>query len=145
MALFLFTKAILAGEPIDVFAGGKLERDFTYIDDVIEGVRRVMDRAPDPNPAWNAAHSGPAESSAPFRLYNIGGGRPVRVSRLVEVLEKALGRKAEKRVLPMQPGDVAATRADTDAFQRDTGFTPTTSIEQGVPKFVRWYREFYGI
>ena len=145
MALFLFTKAILAGKPIDLFAGGTLERDFTYIDDIVEGVRRVMDRIPEPNPDWDSARSGPGESSAPFRLYNIGGGRPVRVSRLVEVLEAALGRKAEKRVLPMQPGDVVATRADTDALRLDTGFTPTTSIEKGVPKFVRWYRKFYGV
>jgi UDP-glucuronate 4-epimerase len=145
MALFLFTKAILAGKPIDLFAGGALERDFTYIDDIVEGVRRIMDRAPVANPDWDAARSGPAESSAPFRLYNIGGGRPVRVSRLVEVLEAALGRKAKKRVLPMQPGDVVATRADIDALRRDTKFTPTTSIEEGVPKFVRWYREFYSV
>jgi UDP-glucuronate 4-epimerase len=144
MALFLFTKAILAGEPIDLFAGGELERDFTYIDDIVEGVRRVMDCAPAPDFAWDAARSGPAESSAPFRVYNIGGGRPVKVLRLVEVLEDALGREARKRVLPMQPGDVVATRADTDALQRDTGFAPTTPIERGVPEFVRWYKEFYG-
>jgi len=145
MALFLFTKAILAGEPIDVFAGGELERDFTYIDDIVEGVRRVIDRVPAPNQDWNAAQSSPADSAAPFRIYNIGGGRPVRVSRFIEVLESVLGRKAEKRILPMQPGDVVATRADTDALQRDTGFAPTISIEEGVPQFVKWYREFYGV
>src|SRR5215469_13762421 len=136
MALFLFTKAILAGEPVNLFAGGELERDFTYVDDIVEGVRRVMDRAPVPNPDWDAARPGPAESSAPFRVYNIGGGQPVKVLRLVEVLEVALGRKAERRILPMQPGDVVATRADTTALQRDTGFSPTTPIEQGVPEFV---------
>jgi UDP-glucuronate 4-epimerase len=145
MALFLFTKAILSGEPINLFAGGELERDFTYVDDIVEGVRRVMDRTPAPNPDWDAAQPGPATSSAPFRLYNIGGGQPVKVLRLVEVLEAALGRKAERRMLPMQPGDVVATRADTTALQRDTGFLPTTPIERGVPEFVRWYREFYGV
>jgi UDP-glucuronate 4-epimerase len=145
MALFLFTKAILSGEPINVFAGGELERDFTYIDDIIEGVRRVIDGVPKPNPGWDPAESGPADSDAPFRIYNIGGGRPVKVSHFIEVLEGALGRKAEKRILPMQPGDVVATRADTDALQRDTGFTPTTPIEEGVPQFVKWYREFYGV
>lgn len=145
MALFLFTKAILAGEPIDVFAGGELERDFTYVDDIVEGVRRVIDRTPAPNPAWDAATSGPANSAAPFRVYNIGGGRPVKVSRFIEVLEGVLGRKAERRILPMQPGDVVATRADTDALQHDTGFAPTIPIEEGVPRFVQWYREFYGV
>ncbi|MFZ2008033.1 MAG: NAD-dependent epimerase [Stellaceae bacterium] len=145
MALFLFTKAILSGEPINLFAGGELERDFTYVDDIAEGVRRVMDRTPAPNPDWDPTRSGPAESSAPFRIYNVGGGQPVKVLRLVEVLEAALGRKAEKRILPMQPGDVVATRADTTALRRDTGFSPTTPIERGVPEFVRWYREFYGV
>jgi UDP-glucuronate 4-epimerase len=145
MALFLFTRAILSGQPIDVFADGELERDFTYVDDIVEGIRRVVDRVPAPNPAWDAARSTPAESDAPFRVYNIGGGRPVTVSRLIAVLEDVLGRKAERRVLPMQPGDVVATRADTDALQRDTGFAPTTPIEEGVPRFVRWYREFYGV
>jgi UDP-glucuronate 4-epimerase len=145
MALFLFTRAILAGEPIDVFAGGEPERDFTYVDDIVEGIRRVAERAPALNPDWDAARSTAAESSAPFRIYNIGGGRPVKVNRLVEVLEGALGRKAKRRVLPMQPGDVLATRADTDALLRDTGFAPTTAIEDGVPRFVRWYREFYGV
>jgi UDP-glucuronate 4-epimerase len=145
MALFLFTKAILSGQPIDVFAGGELERDFTYVDDIVEGVRRVMDRPPAQNPALDAGTAGPAQSPAPFRVYNIGGGRPVKVSRYIKVLEGALGRKAEKRILPMQPGDVVATRADTAALQRDTGFAPTTPIEEGVPRFVKWYREFYGV
>jgi UDP-glucuronate 4-epimerase len=145
MALFLFTRAILAGEPIDVFANGEPERDFTYIDDIVEGVCRVVEHRPVPNPEWEAARSTPGDSSAPFRVYNIGGGRPVRVNRLIEVLEGALGRKAERRILPMQPGDVLATRADTDALLRDTGFAPTTAIEEGVPRFVHWYREFYGV
>lgn len=145
MALFLFTKAILSGEPVNLFAGGELERDFTYVDDIVEGVRRVMDRAPAPDPDRDATQRGPAESSAPFRVYNIGGGQPVKVLRLVEVLEVALGRKAERRILPMQPGDVVATRADTTALQRDTGFSPAVPIEQGVPEFVRWYRQFYRV
>jgi len=145
MALFLFTKAILAGEPINVFAGGELERDFTYIDDIVEGVRRVIDRVPEPDLAWDATTSGPADSAAPFRVYNIGGGRPVKVSRFIEVLEGVLGRKAERRILPMQPGDVVATRADIEALRRDTGFAPTIPIEEGVPRFVRWYRDFYGV
>jgi UDP-glucuronate 4-epimerase len=145
MALFLFTRAILAGEPIDVFAGGELERDFTYVDDIVEGVRRIIDRVPVSNPDWNAGTKLPTDSSAPFRVYNIGGGRPVKVSRFIEVLEDALGRKAERRILPMQPGDVAATRADTEALRRDIGFSPTIPIEEGVPRFVRWYREFYGV
>jgi UDP-glucuronate 4-epimerase len=145
MALFLFTRAILGGEPIDVFAGGELERDFTYIDDIIEGVRRVIDLVPAASPGQDLAQSTPADSAAPFRVYNIGGGRPEKVSRLIEVLEGVLGRKAEKRFLPMQPGDVVATRADTDALQRATGFAPSTPIEEGVPQFVRWYREFYGV
>jgi UDP-glucuronate 4-epimerase len=144
MALFLFTRAILAGKPIDVFAGGELQRDFTYIDDVVEGVRRIIDHAPTPDAGWDAARSTPATSAAPFRLYNIGGGRPEKVTRLIEVLENALGRKAERRILPMQPGDVVATRADTAALQRDTGFAPAIPIEEGVPRFVSWYREFYG-
>jgi UDP-glucuronate 4-epimerase len=145
MALFLFTRAILAGEPIDLFAGGTPERDFTYIDDIVDSVRRVIDRAPAPSPAWDPARGTPADSAAPFRVYNIGGGRPVTVSRLIEVLEGVLGRTAEKRMLPMQPGDVVATRADTTALQRDIGFAPAIAIEEGVPRFVRWYREFYGV
>ena len=144
MALFLFTRAILEGRPIDVFAGGELERDFTFIDDIVEGIRRVMDRVPEPDPAWRADDPNPATSAAPYRLYNIGNNRPVKVLRLIEVLEAALGRKAEKRVLPMQPGDVAATWADIDALQHDTGFEPCTPIEDGVPRFVEWYRGFYG-
>jgi len=105
----------------------------------------VIDRVPEENRDWDPAQSGPADSEAPFRLYNIGGGRPVKVSRFIEVLEGVLGRKAERRILPMQPGDVVATRADTDALQRDTGFAPVTPIEVGVPNFVKWYREFYGV
>jgi UDP-glucuronate 4-epimerase len=145
MALFLFTRAILDGKPIDVFAGGELERDFTYVDDIVEGVRRVLERVPEPNPDWQAAAPDPAASAAPYRVYNIGNNVPVKVSRLIDVLENALGRKAVKRFLPMQPGDVVATCADITDLQADTGFTPRTSIEQGVPQFVQWYRDFYGV
>ena len=145
MALFLFTKAILENRPIDVFAGGELERDFTYIDDIVEGVRRVMDRVPASDPDWRADDPNPASSSAPYRLYNIGNNTPVKVLRLIEILEEALGRKAEKRFLPMQPGDVVATWADVDALRRDVGFEPRTPIEGGVRRFVNWYRDYYGV
>jgi UDP-glucuronate 4-epimerase len=145
MALFLFTRAILDGKPIDVFGEGELKRDFTYVEDIVEGVRRVLDRVPEPDPAWRAEAPEPASSAAPFRVYNIGNNVPVKVLRLIEVLEETLGRKAVKRFLPMQPGDVYATWADISALQADTGFAPTTAIEDGVPRFVRWYREFYGV
>ena len=145
MALFLFTRAILMGQPIDVFGDGELARDFTYIDDIVEGVRRVLGRPPQPDPAWQAAAPNPATSAAPYRIYNIGNNRPVKVARLIEILENALGRKAVKRFVPMQAGDMFATWADIDDLQRDVGYTPTTSIEEGVPRFARWYREFYGV
>jgi UDP-glucuronate 4-epimerase len=145
MALFLFTRAILAGEPIDVFGNGEVERDFTYIDDIVDGIRRVVERVPQPEAAWSAATSGPAASAAPYRIYNIGNNAPVKVLRLIGVLEDTLGRKAVKRLLPMQLGDVVATCADITELHNDTGFTPRTTIEQGVPQFVRWYREFYGV
>jgi UDP-glucuronate 4-epimerase len=145
MAPFLFTRAILAEEPIDVFAGGELERDFTYIDDIVDGVRRVLDRLPRADPNWQAGAKTPVTSAAPYRVYNIGNNRPVKVSKFISVLEDALGRKAVKRFLPMQPGDAVSTCADITELQNDTGFVPRTPIEQGVPRFVRWYREFYGV
>jgi UDP-glucuronate 4-epimerase len=145
MALFLFTRAILAGEPIDVFGDGEMERDFTYIDDVVEGVRRVLGHLPQPDPAWQATAPRPATSTAPYRLYNIGNDRPMKVARLIEVLEDALGRKAVKRRLPIHPGDAFATWADIAALKREIGYHPAVSIEEGVPRFVRWYREFYGV
>jgi UDP-glucuronate 4-epimerase len=145
MALFLFTRAILAGQPIDVFGDGELERDFTYIDDVVEGVRRILGRLPQPDPASQAAAPRPATSVAPYRLYNIGNNRPVKVARLIEVLEDALGRKAIRRLLPIQPGDAFATWADIAELEREIGYRPAVSIEEGVPRFVRWYREFYGV
>jgi UDP-glucuronate 4-epimerase len=144
MALFLFTRAILAQKPIEVFNHGQMRRDFTYIDDIVEGVVRVLDRPATPNAAWSGDQPDPGTSSAPYRLYNIGNNNPVELTRLIEILETSLGRKAEKIMMPMQPGDVPATAADIDDLQRDTGFAPDTPIEVGVERFVRWYREWFG-
>jgi UDP-glucuronate 4-epimerase len=143
MALFLFTKAILAGKPIDLFNFGRMQRDFTYVDDIVEGVVRVLDRPAAANPKWDGGSPDPATSAAPYRLYNIGNNSPVELKRLVEVLEKALGRVAEKRLVEMQPGDVPATYADIDALVEDVEFKPATSIETGVGRFVEWYKSFY--
>ena len=143
MALFIFTKAILAGEPIDVFNHGDMQRDFTYVDDIVTGVTRVVDKIPEPNPQWDAAKADPGTSSAPYRLYNIGNNNPVRLMKLIETLENALGRKAEMRMREMQPGDVPATFADVDDLARDVGFRPSTPIEVGVQRFVDWYRDYY--
>jgi UDP-glucuronate 4-epimerase len=145
MALFLFTKAILAGEPIDVYNHGRMRRDFTFVDDVVEGVVRVLDRVPQGDPAWRADAPDPASSAAPYRLYDIGNHSPVELLHLIETLERALGREATKRFLDMQPGDVAATYADVDDLARDVGFAPDTPIEEGVARFVAWYRAFYGV
>ncbi len=143
MALFLFTKAILAGEPIDVFNHGKMRRDFTYIDDIVEGVVRVIDRPATPNPDWSGDHPDPGTSSAPYRIYNIGNNSPVELMRFIEVIEEKLGRKAEINMMPIQPGDVPATVANVEDLQRDVGFSPDTSIEVGIGKFVDWYRQYY--
>jgi len=143
MALFKFTRNILAGEAIDVFNNGQLARDFTYIDDVVEGVLRTADRIPAPNPNWSGAHPDPATSSAPYRIYNIGNHQPVELMHFIGVLEKALGREAKKNFLPMQPGDVPATFADVDDLVADVGFAPATPIEDGVARFVKWYRDYY--
>jgi UDP-glucuronate 4-epimerase len=143
MALFLFTRKILAGEPIDVFNHGRHTRDFTYIDDIVEGVVRTLDRVPGPDPHYDPLNPTPASSLAPYRVYNIGNHQPVELLRYIEVLEDCLGRKAEKRLLPMQPGDVPDTYADVEALSRDTGYSPSTSIETGVRHFVDWYRQFY--
>ena len=143
MAMFLFTKAILEGKPIDVFNNGQMRRDFTYVDDIVEGVIRVSDRVAVSNPRWTGAHPDPGTSSAPYRIYNIGNNQPVELMRIIECLEQSLGRVAEKRFLPMQPGDVPATFADVDDLTADVGFKPSTSIESGVERFVTWYREFY--
>jgi UDP-glucuronate 4-epimerase len=145
MALFLFTKAILDGQPIEVFNQGRMQRDFTYIDDIAEGVVRVCDRPPQANMAWSGDTPDPATSSAPYRLYNIGNQQPVELSRVIELLEECLGKKADQRMLPMQPGDVPATFADVEDLIRDVGFRPSTPIEVGIPRFVAWYREYYGL
>jgi UDP-glucuronate 4-epimerase len=143
MALFIFTKAILEGKPIEVFNHGKMRRDFTYIDDIAEGIIRVLDRPAASDPSWSSDRPDPGTSSAPARVYNIGNHRPVELLRFIEVLEQALGKKAEKKLMPLQPGDVPATYADVDDLARDAGFSPTTTIEEGIPRFVKWYREFY--
>jgi UDP-glucuronate 4-epimerase len=143
MALFIFTKAILEGRPIDVFNQGKMQRDFTYVDDIVDGVIRTLDHPATANAAWSGEKPDPGTSSAPARIYNIGNHRPVELLHFIEVLEKALGKKAEKRLLPLQPGDVPATYADIDDLTTDVGFKPTTPIEMGIPRFVEWYRGFY--
>ncbi|WP_309671322.1 NAD-dependent epimerase [Gemmatimonas sp.] len=145
MAMFLFTKAILEGKPIDVFNHGKMQRDFTYIDDIVEGVIRTSDHTAEPNPAWNSDAPDPATSKAPYRIYNIGNNNPVELMYLIETIEKSLGRTAEKRMLPLQLGDVPATYANVDALVRDVGFAPKTPIETGVANFVAWYREYFQI
>lgn len=145
MALFLFTKAILNDEPIKVFNYGKMKRDFTYIDDVIEGVVRLLNNPPQPNPNWDREKADPGTSSAPYKIYNIGNNKPVDLMEFIEVLEEKLGKKAKKEFLPMQDGDVPETYADVDDLMRDIGFRPNTSIKEGISKFVDWYMEYYGV
>ena len=145
MALFLFTKNILAGKPIDVFNYGKHRRDFTYIDDIVEGVIRVLDKIPEPNPDWSGDAPDSATSSAPYRLYNIGNNQPVELMHYIEVLEDCLGKKAEMNLLPLQPGDVPATYADVGDLVRDVGYKPDMSVEQGIANFVAWYRDYHGL
>src|SRR5687767_6400329 len=143
MALFLFTKNILAGKPIDVFNYGNHRRDFTYVDDIAQGVVRAMDRVARPNPEWNSDAPDPGTSKAPYRLYNIGNNQPVELMRYIECIEKSLGRKAEKNLLPLQLGDVPDTFADIDDLVRDVGYRPATPVEVGVERFVRWYVDYY--
>ena len=145
MALFLFTRNILEGKPIDVFNHGHHRRDFTFIDDIVEGIVRVLDRTAPPNEDWSGDAPDPGTSRAPYRLYNIGNSNPVELLRYIEVLEQELGRKAEKNLLPMQPGDVPDTSADVDDLARDVGYRPATPVEVGVARFVAWYREYYGV
>ncbi len=145
MALFRFTRAILAGEPIDVYNHGRHRRDFTYIDDIAEGVIRTLDRPPDPDPQWDAAAPDPATSHAPYRLLNIGNHAAIELERYIETIERCLGRSAVRNLLPLQPGDVPDTSADIDDLTALIGYRPRTSIEVGVPRFVKWYREFYGV
>lgn len=143
MALFLFTKAIIEGRPIDVFNHGDMRRDFTYIDDIIEGVVRVVDRPAQPNRAWDGFDPDPATSLAPYRIYNIGNSAPVELTRLIELIEQGLGRRANKMLMPMQPGDVPATYADVSDLAVDLDFHPSTPLEVGVERFIAWYLEFY--
>jgi UDP-glucuronate 4-epimerase len=145
MALFRFTKAILEGQPIDVYNYGKMRRDFTYIDDVVEGVIRVMDRVPQPDPKWSTEKPECGSSSAPYRIYNIGNHNPVELGYFIEVLERKLGKKAKQNLLPLQDGDVPATYADIEDLARDVGFRPATAIEAGISRFVDWYREYYRV
>ena len=144
MALFLFTKAILEGKPIDVFNYGKMQRDFTYIDDIVEGVIRVADNIPQPDLKWSGDKPDPSRSRAPYRIYNIGNNNPVELMKFIEVLEETLGKKAEKNLLPIQLGDVPATYANVDDLIRDVGFKPATSIENGIKWFVEWYKNYFG-
>ena len=145
MALFLFTKAILARQPIDVFNYGKMKRDFTYIDDIVEGVIRVVDQVAQSNPYWSGNAPDPATSYAPYKNYNIGNNQPIELMHFIATLENCLGMKAEKNLLPIQPGDVLATYADVDALVTDVGFKPNTSIEVGIERFVKWYRSYYQV
>ena len=144
MAYFKFTRGILAGEPIPVYNRGEMARDFTYIDDIVEGVVRVLDRPAAPDPDWDPAHPAVASSTAPYRIYNIGNNRPVKLMEFIGTLEKCLGRKAVLDLLPMQPGDVPSTAADISALGKATGFAPATPVETGLARFVAWYHEYYG-
>jgi UDP-glucuronate 4-epimerase len=144
-ALSRFAAAMIEDRPIDVYNYGQHRRDFTYIDDIVEGITRVLDRPARPNPEWRGDAPDPASSSAPYRLYNIGNHQPVELLYLIELLEKALGRKARKNLLPMQPGDVEDTVADVAALERDLGFAPSTPIEEGIARFVAWFREYHGV
>jgi len=143
MALFLFTRNIIDGKPIDVFNFGHHRRDFTYVEDIAAGVVRVLDHVAQPNPAWDSAHPDPASSSAPYRLYNIGNNSPVELMRYIEVIEECLGRKAQKNLLPLQLGDVPDTFADIDDLVKDVGYRPTTPVEVGVRRFVEWFCDYY--
>lgn len=145
MALFLFTKKILGDEAIDVFNYGKHRRDFTYIDDIVEGVIRTLDNVAKPNPSWSGAHPDPGTSHAPYRVYNIGNNTPVELARYIEILESCLGRTAKKNLLPLQPGDVPDTYADVSDLAADVAYSPATPVEEGVARFVEWYREYYRV
>jgi UDP-glucuronate 4-epimerase len=144
MALFTFVHNILEGKPIDVYNFGNHRRDLTYVDDIVEGVVHAADRIAQPDPKWSGEHPDPGTSRAPYRLYNIGNNRPVELMRYIAVIEEALGRRAEKNLLPMQPGDVPDTFADIDDLERDVGYRPSTPVEVGVKRFVEWYLDFYG-
>lgn len=145
MGIFIFTKAILEGKPLDVFDGGKGQRSFTYVDDIVEGITRTVNRIPEPDPGWSPTDPNPSTSSGPYRIYNIGNDETVSVNTVIELLEKITGRKAIRNDLPERRGDVRATFADITGLKQDTGFRPITSIEQGLESFVSWYRDYYKI
>ena len=145
MAYFSFTKAILEGRPIEVFNHGRMQRDFTYVDDIVEGLMRVIDTIPLPDPHWNGSAPDPGTSYAPYKIYNIGNNQPVELMHFIEVLEECLGRRAIKNFLPIQDGEVPATYADVDDLMRDVGFKPATSIEEGIARFVEWYRGYFKV
>ena len=145
MALFIFTGKILNGEPIQVFNYGKMKRDFTYIDDIVEGIVRLIDKVPNANPVWSGDKPDPGTSYTPYKIYNIGNNQSVELMHFINILEKALGKEAKKEFLPMQLGDVPETYADVDDLMKDIGFKPKTSIEEGIAKFVEWYKEYYGV
>jgi len=144
MAYYSFTRAILEGSPIKVFNFGRMKRDFTYIDDIVEGMARLLDKIPQPDPMWDGKSPDPGRSYAPYRIYNIGNNQPVELLYFIEVLEKALGREARKQMLPMQPGDVVETYADIETLAREVNFRPATDLETGINKFVEWYRNYHG-
>jgi UDP-glucuronate 4-epimerase len=143
MAMYIFAKAILEGRPIKLFNHGKMQRDFTYVDDVVEAIVRLVDRPAQPDPRWSGASPDPGASTAPWRIYNIGNNKPEQLLHVVEVLEAALGRKAVRELAPMEPGDVPATYADVDDLMRDVGFRPATSIEDGIGRFIHWFRDYH--
>ncbi|TAL39104.1 MAG: NAD-dependent epimerase [Spirochaetes bacterium] len=145
MAYYSFTSSIIKGIPIDVFNNGKMRRDFTYIDDIIDGICRVIPRKPVPDPAWSGKNPDPGSAAAPYRIYNIGNNKPTELMRFIEIIEKSLGKKAALNFKPMQPGDVKETYADIDDLSRDTGYSPRTTVEEGIPKFIAWYREYHGV
>lgn len=145
MALFLFTRGIVEDQPIDVFNYGKMKRDFTYIDDIVTGVVTVLDHPPEGDAGWNGRNPNPSRSKAPYRIYNIGNNSPVELMAFIGAIEKALGKEARKNMLPMQPGDVRATWADVEDLVQDFGYEPSVTVEEGVARFVAWYREFYGV
>ena len=145
MALFLFTKAILEDKPIDVFNYGDMQRDFTYVDDIVEGLVRVIDNPPKGNPDWSGKHPDPGSSKAPYKIYNIGNNNPVKLMDFIEAIEKAIGKEAKKNLLPIQPGDVPATYADVSDLIEDLGYKPATPIKEGIENFVKWYKEFYNV
>jgi len=145
MVLFIFTKAILEDKPINVYNFGKLRRDFTYVDDIVESVVRLVEKIPAPNPNWNGKDPDPATSSAPYRIFNVGAHRPAEIGEMITILEEKLGKKAERHFLPLPPGDVQATYADVTDLEREVGFKPRTSLRDGISRFVEWYLDYYQV